>query len=57
MNFAKSELKVRLTLLEQCLGTKPGNDEAQRSASSQWLSAEMHSLGEWQRRMECSERE
>ena len=30
MNFAKSELKVRLTLLEQCLGTKPGNDELLR---------------------------
>ena len=30
MNFARTELKVRLTLLEQCLGTKPGNDELLR---------------------------
>ena len=30
MNFAKTELKVKLTLLEQCLGTKPGNDELLR---------------------------
>lgn len=30
MNFENSKLKVRLTLLEQCLGTKPGNDELLR---------------------------
>lgn len=30
MNFENGKLKVRLTLLEQCLGTKPGNDELLR---------------------------
>ena len=30
MTFEKTELKVKLTLLEQCLGTKPGNDELLR---------------------------
>lgn len=31
MTFAKTELKVKLTLIEQCLGTKPGNDELLRT--------------------------